>query len=163
MKIKTLVLALVLFAVVITGVHAFGLGVQANFSAGEIFAPGASLLISPSKSTHMAINWYLDFENVNIIGFTLDAVPLNLPLVPFPSGSFNFNLGIGFFANVVFTCDTGMNAGLRIPIGFSLFLGRRVLELFTHVAPSFGVNFLPSIGMSRPFYPVALGLRVWFK
>jgi len=163
MKIKTLVLALVLFAVIIAGVHAFGFGVQANFRAGEIFAPGAALLISPSNTTHLAINWFLDFDKVNTIGFTLDAVPLVLPLAIFPTGSFNFTLGVGLFTNVVFTCDTGINAGLRVPLGFNLLLGRRVLEVFSHVAPSFGVNFLPRLGLSRPFYPIALGVRLWLR
>jgi len=161
---KALAAALFLSLAVTTGVFAFGIGAQANFSAGDIFAPGAALLISPSNITHIAINWYLNRNDVNIIGLTLDLVPLNLPLKKFSSGSFNLTLGVGLFANVVFTSQKGFNGGLRIPVGFNITLGQnRAFEIFTHVAPSFGVHFLPSLGFSRPFFPIALGARLWFR
>jgi len=163
MKIKALTAAVILSIVTVARVHGFGLGAQFNFSAGDVFAPGAALVISPSDMTHLAINWYLDFNQVNTIGFTLDVCPLNLPLISFDSGSFNFTLGGGFFANMAFASDTGMNVGLRVPVGFSLLLGRRAFEIYTHVAPSFGANFLPNLGLSSPFFPVALGIQLWFR
>ncbi|MCL2473009.1 MAG: hypothetical protein FWF26_04955 [Treponema sp.] len=163
MKIKTLAVVLVFFLVSVTMVHAFGIGAQANFSAGDIFAPGASLLISPADIAHLALNWYLDFDKVNTVGLTLDFTPLTLPIVKFDAGTFNFTLGAGLFANAVFKSDPDFKAGLRIPAGFNLLLGKRAFEIFTHVAPSFGVRVLPSLGLSNPFFPVALGVQLWFR
>ena len=163
MKIKIFVAAIILSMAVGARAHAFGFGAQFNFSAGDIFAPGAALLISPGDMTHLAINWYLDLDKVNIIGLTLDVVPLNLPLSTFKLGSFNFTLGVGLFANIVFADDRAFNGGLRIPVGFNLLLGKRVLEIFTHVAPSFGLHFIPSLGLSKPFFPIAIGARLWIR
>jgi hypothetical protein len=161
MKIKTLVLTAILGIAAITRVYSFGVGIQGNFSAGGIFAPGAALVISPSDSTHLAVNWYFDFKNKNIIGLTLDAIPLVLPISKFKAGSFNFTFGGGLFANLDFN-DPGLNAGLRLPLGVNLMLGKDTFELYTHVAPSFGLHLLPKIELSKPFFPVALGLRLWF-
>ena len=163
MKIKTLAVVLVLSMAITARIHAFGLGAQANFSAGSIFAPGASLLISPSDITHLAFNWYFDFDNVNTIGLTLDFSPLTLPIKTFNAGSINFTLGIGLFANVVFASDPGFNGGLRVPVGFNIMLGKKAFEIFTHVAPSFGVHFLPGFGLSDPFFPIAVGARFWIR
>jgi len=162
MKIKVLTVMALLSTAVISRAHGFGLGVQFNFSAGSIFAPGAALLISPSDSTHLALNWYLE-KNISIIGFTLDAVPLTLPITSGSVGTFNFTLGVGLFTNLVFTEKFGFNAGLRVPVGFNFMFGKNIFEIFTHVAPSFGVNFLPSLGLSKPFFPIALGARIWFR
>ena len=163
MKIKALTAAVVLSILTMARVHGFGLGAQFNFRAGDVFAPGAALVICPSDMTHMAINWYLDFDRGdNIIGLTLDVCPLNLPIVSFDSGSFNFTLGGGIYANMVFSGDIGMDGGLRVPIGFNIMLGK-VFEIYTHVAPSFGVDFIPKLGLSRPFFPIALGARFWFR
>jgi len=164
MKRKALAAAVILSIAAAARVYSFGLGAQFNFSAGEIFAPGAALVISPSDMTHLAINWYIDFDRVNIIGLTLDVCPLNLSIVDFGPGSFNFTLGVGLFANTVFTDTLAANGGLRVPIGFSILLGQRTFEIYTHAAPSWGVNFLPSMELSkRPFYPLALGARFWFR
>ena len=163
MKIKVLILSFVLCMAALPRVHPFGLGAQFNFSAGDIFAPGASLLISPSDMANLAINWYLDFDNVNIVGLTFDLCPLALPLTTFKAGSLNFTLGVGLFANMLFGDDFGFNGGLRIPVGLNVLLGKRVFEIFIHVAPSFGLHFLPSMGLSDPFFPIALGARLWFR
>jgi len=163
MKIKALTIAAFLCIAAVTETHAFGIGAQANFSAGGIFAPGAALLISPGDRFHIAVNWYIDFDNVNIIGLTLDGVPLALPISRFRAGSFNFTLGIGLFANVRFSDDRDFDWGLRIPVGLNLLIGRDVLEFFAHVAPSFGVTMIPQLGLSTPFFPIALGARLWFR
>jgi len=168
MKTKILLVVVLLSAATVTRVHAFGLGAQFNFSAGSIFAPGAALAISPSDMTHLAVNWYLDLldgEKSNIVGLTLDVRPLDLPITTFSAGSFDFTLGVGLFGNLVFIEgeNPGFNAGLRVPIGFSLFLAQKVFEIYTHVAPSWGVDFLPSLGFSKPFFPIALGLKIWFR
>jgi len=163
MKIKTLAVILVFILASATMAHAWGLGAQANFYAGDIFAPGASLLISPSDIAHLALNWYLDFNKVNTVGLTLDFTPLVLPFSTFSAGSFNFTLGVGLFANIAFKSDPDFNGGLRIPVGVNLLLGNRAFEIFTNVAPSFGLRFLPSMGLTNPFFPIALGVRLWFR
>jgi len=163
MKKKVFALMALLCVAAISRAHGFGIGAQLNFSAGSIFAPGAALLISPSDKTNLAINWYLGSGKDNIIGLTLDAVPLTLPIIKGSAATFNFNLGVGLFFNALLSDNLGINGGLRVPVGFNLLLGKDVFEIFTHVAPSFGVNLLPSLGLSKPFYPIALGARIWFR
>ena len=163
MNLKRFAVLIILFTIVIAGVSAFGLGAQFNFNAGQIFAPGAALLISPGDITHIAFNWYLDFDKKNVVGFTADLAPLTLPISKFGIGSFNFTLGIGLFANVVLTNDPGVDGGLRIPFGLNILLVRDIFEIFAHIAPSFGVHFLPSLGLSRPFFPIAIGARFWIR
>jgi len=163
MKIKALILAFIISLTAATKVHSFGLGAQLNFSAGSLFAPGAALVISPSDIAHLAINWYLDFDQVNTLGLTLDLSPLALPLNTFKTGSLNLTLGVGVFANIVFASDPDFNGGLRIPVGLNILMGRKAFEIYTHVAPSFKVKFLPSMGLSNPFFPIALGARLWFR
>ena len=163
MKCKALVLTVILSAAATVNLHSLGLGAQFNFNTGKVFAPGAALLISPSNITHLAVNWYLlSEEHTNSIGLTLDVVPLTLPLSNFTAGSFNLTLGVGFYFNVVFT-DNPINLGLRIPIGMNVLLAKNVFEVFFHVAPSFGVGFIPSLDLTDPFFPLALGARLWFR
>ena len=164
MKIKAYVLMALLGTAVISGAHGFGIGAQFNYSAGSIFAPGVALLISPSDRTNIAVNWFIN-KDYSIIGLAIDAIPLSLPLIKGDAVTFNFNLGIGLFTNALFSDITefSINGGLRVPIGVSLLLGSNVFEVFTHVAPSFGVNFLPSLGFGKPFYPIAVGARIWFR
>jgi len=162
---KKIMMAAVLILCISAGtkIHAFGLGAQVNFMAGKVFAPGASVVLSPTDYLHLAVNWYLDFENVNTVGLTFDAIPLTLPIAKFGAGSFNFTLGAGFFSNIEFKKKPTVNGGLRIPVGFNLLLGKRIFEIYTHVAPSFGVRFLPNLGLTDPFFPIAIGARIWFR
>ena len=162
MKCKTLVLTIILSVAAMVNVHSLGLGAQFNLNAGKVFAPGAALLVSPTRMTHIAFNWYVGEENTSSIGLTLDLVPLKLPLSSFAAGSLNFTLGVGLFTNVVFLDDTEFNIGLRIPVGINVMLVNNVLEVFFHVAPSFGGDLLPSLEFRDPFYPLALGARIWF-
>ena len=163
MKIKGLTIAFILCMAAVTRLHSFGVGLQVNLRAGDIFAPGIALAFSPSSKTHIAANWNIAADELNIIGLTLDAVPLALPLVSSRMATFNFTLGVGLYANMVFQSgsDNGFNGGVRVPIGFNVMLLQNVLEVYTHVAPSFGVDFIPSIGFAKPFFPIALGVRLW--
>jgi len=164
MKFKALAAIAIFSMVTVTGIHAFGLGAQLNLSAGRIFAPGAAVAVSPSDNFHLAFNWYLERDNTNIIGLTLDGIPLVIPISTFKAGSFNFNLGIGGYANLVFEKKKpNFDGGLRVPIGVNLLLGKDVFEIYTHVAPSFGISLLPRLYFSRPFFPIALGARFWFR
>ena len=163
MKIKALAAALIISATVITNLHAFGLGAQANFSTGDIFAPGAAIVISPTRIAHIAFNWFIDPGSTNIIGLTFDLQPVLVPISTFSTGTVNFTMGIGLFTNVVFDDENTFNGGLRIPIGINILLARNAFEIYTHLAPSFGIHFLPSLGLASPFFPLALGARFWFN
>ena len=163
MKIKALAVAIILCTAVLTKAHSFGLGAQFNVNAGRVFAPGAALVISPSDIVHLALNWYFGSDETNTVGLTLDACPLTLPLASFRTGTFNFTLGVGLFANLILADDPGFDGGLRFPVGFNILLGRRTFEIYTHVAPSFGLHLLPNMGLSDPFFPIAVGARLWFR
>jgi len=180
MKKKILVFTVILCIFAVTQAHSFGLGAQFNFytETGEsmMYAPGFSLLISPNRTFHIAANYYIDPGNSSIIGLTLDAVPISfriagsaMTLVATPGAwSLNFTLGLGAFFNIKFDElfnfqeEVNVIGGLRVPIGVNFLLGQN-FEVFTHVAPSFGVNFVPSLEFSNFFFPVALGARIWFK
>ena len=159
MKLKSIVAALVLLIATTMSAHAFGIGAQFNFNAGKVFVPGVAAVLSPSDNIHIAANWWLGADKTSIVGATLDVVPLNVPLI----GGFHFTLGGGIFANTVFAKDFGIEAGLRVPIGFNLLLGNKVFEIYTHVAPSWGVYFLPSLEFGEIFFPIAVGIRLWFR
>ncbi|MCL2043250.1 MAG: hypothetical protein FWG89_03825 [Treponema sp.] len=163
MKFKALALTIIISTTATAHIHSLGLGAQFNVNTGNVFASGAALLISPSNMTHIAINWYLGKEKTSSIGLTLDLVPLTLPLSTFTAGSVNLTLGVGIFSNVVFTDDPGINLGVRIPVGVNILLGKDMFEVFFHVAPSFGADFLPALDFTDPFYPLALGARIWFR
>jgi len=163
MKTKVLLVSLVFCTMMATKAYSFGLGAQFNFQAGRVFAPGAALVISPSRIVHLALNWHFPSDEDSIVGVTLDAAPLALPLSSFGAGTFNFTLGVGLFANLILADKPGFDGGIRFPVGFNILLGRRAFEIYTHVAPSFGFHLLPNMGLSDPHFPIALGARLWFR
>ena len=162
MKVKVLAAAVILSVAVAANIHAFGFGAQLNFMAAKkVFAPGASLVVSPTETIHSALNWYMEKDDVNIIGLTVDMVPLNLEITQFSVGILYFTLGGGLFTNIVLGDDDfGFNVGMRLPIGLSFRLMGH-FEIYTHIAPSIGVDFAPNLEFSTPFVPIALGLRFW--
>jgi len=183
MKKKILLVAVILCIFTVSQVHSFGVGAQANFYAdfGEegMYAPGFSLLLSPSRTFNIAANYYIDVYSDSIVGLTMDFVPTGLVFNISRSGmtllanpkawAFNFNLGLGGFFNIRFAeffnfqDEVTVAGGVRFPIGFNfLFAGHR-FEIFTHVAPSLGINLSPKFEFSNPFFPVALGARLWVK
>ena len=159
MKVKVLILSLVLCAAITTHAHSFGLGAQFNFRVGDDPGPGASLAISPSRTMHFAVNWYTGSENVNTLGLTMDLLALPRP----HARGLSFVLGGGIFTNAEFADDVVFSGGVRVPIGLNLLLIQRTLEIYTHVAPSFGVHFTPTLGFASPFFPIALGARIWLR
>ncbi len=165
-KFKVLAFTLFLGIAALPKVHAFGIGGQFNFSAGSIFAPGVAVAISPSDMTNIAANWYIS-SNDNIFGLTFDIVPLALPFVKFGAGSsFNFTLGAGLYGNLFVPKDkhdTEFNLGLRFPVGVNLLLINKVFEIYFHVAPSFGLDFVPKIDLDKPFFPMAVGAKFWIR
>ena len=180
MKKKILVFTVILCIFSVAQAHSIGFGIQANFYTefGEeaMFAPGFSLLFSPTDNFHIAANYYIEKEASNIIGFTADWAPVCIRLAGSErtlignSGlwSFNFTAGVGGFFNIRFYEFFDFNekvtvtGGLRIPLGVNLLLGNN-FEIFTHVAPSFGLDFVPEFDLSNFFLPVALGARIWIR
>ena len=196
MNKKFLLIVVVFCVVAIANVHAFGIGAQVNFNTytnffsdgeeGSSFAPGFSLLVSPSSKFHIAGNWYIDVSDpdyrANIIGLTLDYRFWNPRLIPRPRMElvaskkpvrFHLNTAVGAYFDFRIPNSESPEAelysakilgGIRVPIGFSLYLFDR-LEIFTNVAPSFGITFNRVEGeniFSSPFFPVAIGARFWF-
>ena len=180
MKIKTLMVIVSLCAAASNiaavpnppGGNKFGLGAQFNFTTEEMSSfPGAALVISPSQIIHFTVNWHIG-EKANIVGFTFDICPLSARIISLRDVSFNFTLGAGLFFDMEITREKGKHkksaedyifgGGLRLPVGLSLMLGRNVFEIFANIAPSFGVNFVPTLEFSAPFFPIALGARFWF-
>jgi len=167
------------------GNNKIGFGVQFNFdgedflvSAEDKYVPkGIALAFSLSQDTHFTVNWYLD-ENTDAMQFTFDIGLVTMPIISSKPLSLNFTIGAGVFMDMEFThmdftenkgknkksdmTDIDFSGGLRLPVGFSLMLGQSALEIYIHVAPSFGVIFLPTLDFSKPFFPVALGARFWF-
>ena len=163
MKKITLIAVFLVSVTAATQLHAFGAGLQINYSAGGIFAPGAAIVVSPSDSTSIAANWFFGSDK-NIIGLTMDINVLALPIVSFGAGTFNFTLGAGVFSNFTFIKkEVEIGLGIRVPAGFNLLLMRDFLEIYIHVAPSFGLSFIPNLEVSRPFFPMALGVKVWIR
>ncbi|MCL2411530.1 MAG: DUF3996 domain-containing protein [Treponema sp.] len=157
MKKKLLIILAIFCIAGFANVHAVGIGAQINYSAGGINAPGFSALLSPSRDVHLAANWYLPFnDEAGIIGITADYAPISI------GAGLRFTLGIGVFTNLVFDNNIGVTGGIRFPVGLSWQV-RRNLEIFAHIAPSFGVEFLPSLDFSKLFYPSAIGARFWLR
>ncbi|GHV71843.1 hypothetical protein AGMMS49928_25650 [Spirochaetia bacterium] len=163
MKAKALVLAVIFGIAAAAGSYAIGLGAQFNLgSTDKFFAPGIALALSPADKFHMAFNWYLD-DAYTKIGLTADAAPLDQYLGS-PSSPLSLTLGIGVFANLTFVeNDMDFDAGLRIPVGFALWLGDRAFEIYTHIAPSFNIGVVPAPNLKNIFFPVALGARLWIR
>ena len=164
MKLKIIIAAFGLFALEATNIHSLGFGAQFNIGAGDVFAPGAALVLSPSTNMHLAGNWFVDPINGSTVALTVDRTVFTFPLHTFDIEmieTFNLTVGGGIFAKVTFGDDAAFNGGFRLPVGLNIFLLRNVLELYTHLAPSLGLRFIPNFGLSNPFFPIAIGARVW--
>jgi len=163
MKIKVLLAVVILSTLALTQVHGFGIGAQFNYRAGGIFGPGASFVFSPSRSFHIAANWYAVGNKVNDVGLSFDWRLLNIGLVNFGVGSLNFTLDAGAYTNFKISSNglDNFTGGARLPVGLSLLLLGNILEVYTHVAPSIGVWFTPKFALDEPFFPIAVGGRVW--
>ncbi|MDR2028328.1 MAG: hypothetical protein LBP93_02180 [Treponema sp.] len=150
MEKKILVCFVVLFAGICVGAYSFGIGLQFNGHASDVFSPGVALALSFTESTHLALNWY--FGSVNNLGLTAD-------YWAFTPGI--FFLGAGLYASTLIGSDDfDLKGGIRFPLGISIKLAK--FEIYAQVAPSIGLKFYPSLGGDRFFFPFALGGRFWF-
>ncbi len=163
MKRKVLVLLAALLLLPLTGAFSFGVGLQFNGNAGAVFEPGPAITFKlDSVPLVFAVNWFIG-DDTTTVGLTGDYWAINDRLGNLGSLGINWFFGFGFFANTVFADEFGINAGMRLPLGLNAFLAKGTFEPFIQVAPSFGLNFLPSFGLSDFFFPISAGFRIWFK
>lgn len=159
MKKKILVLASALLIFSATNAFSFGLGLQFNGNAGSVFVPGVAITAKfDGCPLIFAGNWY--FGDTTTIGLTGDYWAINDSIGSTP---LNWFFGVGFFTNMGFGDEFTMNLGLRIPVGINMFVAKGVFEPFIQIAPSFGVDLVPSVGASNLFFPISAGFRIWFK
>ena len=162
MQKKFFVLVAVLMVCMATGAFGFGLGLQFNGNAGRVFEPGVAVTFKAETiPLYFAVNWYIADDTA--IGLTGDYWVINNKLANLGSQTLNWFIGIGFFANTVFADEFEFSGGLRVPIGLNMYLADGFFEPFVQVAPSFGLEFVPSLGTTTPFFPISAGFRIWFK
>lgn len=151
-----------------TQLFSFGLGLQGNFNAGEVFAPGIAITMKFEEvPLYFAVNWRIE-DKVQTVGMTADYWALNKQIVQIGDAPLNWFFGLGAFCNLTFDQNDNAEAfrpslGLRVPVGLNMYLADGVIEPFVQVAPSFGVHLIPSIGADNVYWPISLGFRVWFK
>jgi len=193
MKKKVLLILAVFCITAVSQVYAIGIGVQGNYylnfeksedaySYNEPVTPkfGFSLLVSPSRQLHFSGNYYFS-KTTHVIGLTGDYHPEAFTFKLFGSGMtllsnpnawrFSFGFGLGGFVNLWVTDldedkaidNTEFSGGIRVPIGFNLHLANSLLEIFTNIAPSVGIRFGEATPFADWFFPVAIGVRLWFK
>ena len=155
---KVLLCAVV--AVLLSSGQAFGFGIGA-----EVSAP----ITSSGVGGALAITFKLDkvpyvfglggWGNANTfhLGATADYWMAQGTLIKF----LDWYAGPGVFLNITTGNDSGIEGGLRIPVGIDAYFLERRLELFLELAPAFGVSFtpfqFPTIALQN-----ALGFRFWF-
>ncbi|ULQ59830.1 hypothetical protein K7I13_00250 [Brucepastera parasyntrophica] len=161
MKKKICILAMAILIFSAAGAYSFGIGIQFNGNASDVFSPGIAISFCPSKMAHLSFNWNFA-EDLNIIGLTADFMAFNPKILSFSHGSLNFLFGAGLYGNLVFSSEeVDLNFGVRFPVGLNLFLAGEVFEIFAHVAPSIGLRFYPNFGADKIFFPIAVGIRLW--
>lgn len=163
MKAKVLGMVAALAVLGTSSVFAFGIGLQVNGNAGEVFVPGAAVTFKvDSIPLVFAVNWF-GGDNATVIGLTGDYWGVNRKLVSIGSAPLNWFFGVGFFVNTVFADEFILNGGIRFPLGLNMFILDGFLEPFVQVAPSIGLQVVPSLDVERFFFPIAAGFRLWFK
>ncbi len=165
MKKKLSVLLASLLVIGSANLFAFGIGLQANANAGEVFAPGIALTFKlDSVPLVFAANWNAG-ETVQTYGLTGDYWAINKSLTHIGKANINWFFGVGFFLNMTFIQDSDVqvSTGVRLPIGLNMFVADGFIEPFIQIAPSFGVRFVPSLGAEGLFWPMSAGFRIWFK
>ena len=165
MQKKVIALAALLMIVATTGAFAFGLGLQFNNNAGDVFAPGMAVTFKFDDVPFVfAANWNVQ-EDYQTYGMTADYWVLNKPITNVGSSSLNWFIGVGFFGNLTILQDDDLEfaGGMRVPVGLNMFVADGFFEPYIQIAPSFGIRVVPSLAAENLFWPMALGFRIWFK
>ena len=162
MKKKLVLMMAALMLLAATGAFAFGVGLQLNGNADDMSNHGLAVTFKvDSIPLIWSINWYIDDDST--VGLTGDYWVVNKKITNLGSVPLNWFLGVGFFANMFFGDDFVFTGGVRVPVGLNMFLADGFFEPFIQIAPSFGIEVLPSLDTTKPFFPVSAGFRMWFK
>ncbi|MDR2964997.1 MAG: DUF3996 domain-containing protein [Treponema sp.] len=178
---KRFLLVLVILVVVAGTVfaqasHPKGLGIGVLWRSnmvwgGSGFNGNAALSL---KLPSMPIFWAINFDGGNnylYIGVSGDNYLMGGHLT---SNILFWYLGLGGYVGLSTwnnqknnSGDASISLGARLPVGLSLQLLERILEVFVEIAPSLGVSFWTS-GQGGVHFPdgslgIAIGLRVWIK
>ena len=162
---KKIILAAMLFAIATTGAFAFGIGLQYNGDASQDeYASGLAVTFkTDSIPLVFAVSWSF-VEDATSIGITGDYWFLNDKITNVGSASLNWFVGVGFFADFYFPDDEFVfMGGVRIPVGLNMYAFKGQFEPFLMIAPSFGLQFVPTLDNTDLFFPISLGFRFWFK
>lgn len=167
MNRKVIALSALLLVLGTVGAFAFGVGLQFNGNAGEVFSPGVALTFKfEDVPLVFAVNWLIPDDDSGVdavVGMTGDYWVVNKRLTRIGSSALNWFLGVGFFVNTSFGDEFTIDGGMRIPIGLNMFLADGFFEPFIQIAPSFGIQVIPQLDTTKAFFPVAAGFRMWFK
>ncbi len=158
------VVALVLSFIVLgsAGAFAFGIGLQLNGNVENSGAFGPAITFKlDSVPLVFALSYSIGDDT--IIGLTGDYWAINKKLVNVGRTPLNWFFGVGFFATAVFADEFQFNGGVRVPVGLNMFVVDGFIEPFIMVAPSFGLQMVPSIATTDVTFPIAAGFRLWFK
>lgn len=163
MKKKLIIMIAALMLLAATGAFAFGIGLQFNGNANDLsneLGPAVTFKVD-SIPLIWAVSWYIGDDTA--IGLTGDYWIVNNKITNLGKAPLNWFIGVGFFANFLFADEFEFSGGLRVPVGLNMFLADGFFEPFIQIAPSFGLTFVPSLGTTSPFFPIAAGFRMWFK
>ena len=159
MKKKLIVMIAALMVLAATGAFAFGIGLQFNGNVDDLSNKGPALTFKvDSVPLIWAVNWYIGDDTS--IGLTGDYWILNNKITNIGKAPLNWFIGVGFFTNALFGDDFEFSGGIRVPVGLNMFLANGFFEPFVQLAPSFGLQFVPSLGTSSPFFPISAGFRM---
>ncbi|MDR2468463.1 MAG: hypothetical protein LBD22_05835 [Spirochaetaceae bacterium] len=162
MNKKIVVLAVLLCSAGAAKSYSLGLGLQYGglFYYGS-YTSNVSFLVSTSKDIHFAFN-YLYTNYGGGIGLTGDYWVFDPVLTRVGQGALKLFAGVGFFFDTNFDFNN-LHLGGRIPVGLDLKFPK--FDIFLQMAPTWGLQFLPSpglIGGSGFSGTGSIGARVWF-
>lgn len=168
---KKIALLLVLTACLAVGAFAdhpsgWGVGIMGQYGfAWDGFTGNAGAALS-LKAPQLPIYWGINMDIYHGyfgLGVTGDYYLIDQRLVD--SINFGWYFGVGGYAGLGFYGDLALSLGARLPIGIYLIpleTDALSLELFLDIAPSLGLQALPSFHFPAGDLGVDMGLRLWF-
>lgn len=166
---KKFLLVLVLFAIIATGTvfadhsnNKLGIGVMGGWYGGWGTSGWGHAALS-LKLPSIPIFWGISFglgENHFYLGIQGDNYFYEGALVP--QVNLHWFVGLGAWINVGgFGDNPFLSLGARIPLGLSWHIVD-FLEVFLDIAPSLGLQVLPSVYFPAGGWPLEIGIRLWF-
>lgn len=156
---KVVVLVCVLTVISMTSVFAFGIGIQGGFNAGIGNGDAAVTFKLDNVPFVFAGNVQINGGGFGL-GLTADYWVLNDTFIAAP---FKWYIGLGGYGTIRIGDPLALSVGLRVPVGINAFFFENFLEPYIQVAPSIGINILPSFNFPSFFVPINLGVRFWIN